>query len=396
MEALSIAEYQLKCIENEKRIQGLENQVYLLKNELDQKDQILSQTNNELNKLQKSYKEALNKIVELSSKHTTNENDHIKHPENNSKIYKNQINKQSVIISDLNDRLWNSEFQRRAVDCYPKHFKFELFRNHSNNKNNDPENNNTINKIAFLKKELKKWRNCLILIFDICSDALERYYEFPKHDHGSQRRMTVDLVEQLAKKKTDDSEIIRKYENLQKKYNELNTNMDRIKNKCNYLSEKTKYINENKFGELSRIEETVKSKNYFIEPPSIRNVSNVFTMNQFSAHLKGDKDLIKRDKRTVEINEKENNLAFYDSFSMESELSLSKNGKTSFVGESESFSVSSQKNHSSSKDGTKLDKHSSDSSSHGLSNNSRKSMSSSKSSRHSSHSKHSIENPSEA
>lgn len=269
---------QRRYYELEKQFQSLENENNLLKYELNQKAEILSKVTKELSQIQIQYKQSVDKIVELSSKKA----------ENNfslsDQVYQKQLRNQAQVIDSLQNRLWCSDY----LNCLENYDRFHVNRNENIQKYIDHQNYineknyQTDKKIKYyenyisqLKKEIKKWKSFAIRIFDISADALDVEPEFPRHDSKIQRQITIELVEQLAKQKADDTQIQRKYQMLQDRYNNLSQYLNRVKFQCNKLTEKTQNCihsdSFNRMGEISRIEEFVTQENYHNEPASLRN-----------------------------------------------------------------------------------------------------------------------------
>lgn len=264
--------------ELEKHTHEIEYQNNMLRSELNQKAEILSQVTKELSQIQMEYKQAVDNIVELSSMRKE------KNFNNFDNIQNEQMKGQVPFIESLHNHGWSSEYQNRLNKYnHYKQYDYENFREFQNypKEINDKLENKIMyysERINQLNKEMKRWKNFAIRVFDISSEALGLEPEFPNHESHMQRQITVELVEQLAKKKADDSEIQRKYQLLQNRYNSLSQYLNKVKYQCNVLTEKAQsFFNNNpseRIGEISLIEEIVKQDNYYKEPISLRDNSN--------------------------------------------------------------------------------------------------------------------------
>lgn len=303
----------------EKKLQSLENQNNQLKYDLDQKTQIISKVSKELSQIRAQYKQSVERIAELSSKKTR---DNL----NDDTIYTNQLKSQTKCIESLHDRLWENEYSN-CLNNYNQYRNQRIYQNENIQKYLDYENH--IDEIKYksdkkinyyekcidqFKKEIKKWKAFAIRIFDICSDALETEPEFPKHDSKFQRQITVELVEQLAKQKADDTQVQRKYQLLQNKYNSLSQYLNKVKFQCNNLTEKTQnHLNIgpiDREGEISFIEEFVTQKNYHKEPASLRDVQK--KKKTFTLDIDNEDYFIGDDKtETKNYSDQSNSSEFY-------------------------------------------------------------------------------------
>ena len=295
-------ELQIKVLQLEKSLQSIKNENELLQNELSQKNQILEQTNNELTKIQEQYKEALDKIIELSHKKQA---EALTQDDN---IYLSQIHKQAISISDLSNRLWDAEYKHKVnttslSNCSSQTNKKDLNKNEKENILGIKKKYKS--KVILFQKEIKKWKNFALLVFDIASEAIGNKSSFPSHDSSSQRRIASEMVKKLANTFIDDSELQNQYNILLKKYNELNRSLNFIKEQNELLkwsSEAVKlqiqsihgYHNtqqiHNMKGEISKYEEIVKEKYYYNDDAQYYNTQNhqIINENIFSNEKNGN------------------------------------------------------------------------------------------------------------
>jgi hypothetical protein len=94
--------------ELEKSNQTLQHQLELANNELSHKNAILSQTNSELTEMQSQYKQVLQKLAELNQRPPPNEL-----TSREEALFRSQLREQSLCISALQNRVWQSEHQNR-------------------------------------------------------------------------------------------------------------------------------------------------------------------------------------------------------------------------------------------------------------------------------------------
>ena len=191
----------------EKENQKLNNQVALLKSELEHKTTILAQTNQELTESQSQYKQLLAKMVELSQKPTTIPQSDIDPQEVQS--LQMQLREQQLAISALQDNLLHSK---------KKNYDLKSSRTFT-------ADSNAYDQIYSLKKQTKKFKQELQLLeednqtlaseihhwvsfssrlYDILSDSLEKYPDFPIKDYQAQRRIIISLTKSLIKQNSLD------------------------------------------------------------------------------------------------------------------------------------------------------------------------------------------------
>ena len=228
-----LSEMRSKISDLEKENLTLHSQIELSNNELSNKTTVLNQTNSELTELQKQYRESLDKIVELSKK-TSNRN---LSPEE-ERIYRLQLAEQASCISTLQDRLWESENQRRQAIIYGSFSSssgsFDRMQSATNNKyysnheidctsnyrrpsfcdpipNIDKAEKKIISlhhKLLEMSKqndyfisELKGWSKFVIQIFNIATEALNEYPAFP----AAGGYLPATLLHRSARLSTDTS-----------------------------------------------------------------------------------------------------------------------------------------------------------------------------------------------
>ncbi|KAK8897265.1 hypothetical protein M9Y10_015204 [Tritrichomonas musculus] len=260
-----LSEMRLKISDMEKENLELRNQIEILNNELSQKTNILTQTNSELSDLQKQYKQALEKIVELSKKTSGRGLS----PEE-ERVYRLQLAEQASCISTLQDRLWESENQRRFSACHNSSSNsFEQISNDNKNYNHQfdsvssyrrssfcdpiPNIDRAEKKIISLRhklldiskqndyfySELNCWSKFVIQVFNIASEALDEYPAFPYDDPPAQRKAALNAICKLAKAKNETPKLYEKYIKIKEKYREAKEYLNTIEQKCNHLSQVT-------------------------------------------------------------------------------------------------------------------------------------------------------------
>lgn len=329
-----LSEMRSKISDLEKENLTLHSQIELLNNELSNKTTVLNQTNSELTELQKQYRESLDKIVELSKK-TSNRN---LSPEE-ERIYRLQLAEQASCISTLQDRLWESENQRRQAIIYGSFSSssgsFDRMQSATNNKyysnheidctsnyrrpsfcdpipNIDKAEKKIISlhhKLLEMSKqndyfisELKGWSKFVIQIFNIATEALNEYPAFPTDDPSAQQKITLNVVNKLAKAHEETPKVYEKYSNLKEKYQELKNYLSTIEKRCDHLSQVTQLktfnananmnnfhclnsdINEEDFSYYQK-DKCFKSKNSSIKPRSryqFEDSDSDFINNQYS------------------------------------------------------------------------------------------------------------------
>ncbi|OHT17122.1 hypothetical protein TRFO_12645 [Tritrichomonas foetus] len=289
----ALAEMRLKIADLEKENLSLQNQVEILNNELSQKNMILKKTNSELSELQTQYKQALDKIVELShksgEKHMTSEEE---------RIYRSQLAEQSVCISTLQDRLWDAEHQKKLAMLNSSD-SYQYDRNKHGNYNYhhgsfcDPIPNIEMAEKKMMKlhqklsdyskenefyiSELRKWTSYNLKIFNIVSDALNEYPGFPSEDLNGQRRITVQMIEKLASLRSDATKIYAKYQTIKGKYENAKEYLNRIEQKCARLSE------------VSQVRPTKRSRNINNDFDSETNINQHYYRKQYQNHMNCEK-----------------------------------------------------------------------------------------------------------
>ena len=254
----ALAEMRLKIADMEKEILSYRNQIEILNNELSQKNDILEKTNSELSELQKQYKQALDKIVELSQrskeKYLTSEEE---------RIYRAQLSEQSVCIATLQDRLWESEKLRKEtiIQGGRGHFPYnsyshnrknssQCFKNHSFN---DPIPNieraerkimNLHQKMSecskeneYCKREMQKWDKFISNIIGLIVEAFEDISHLPSDDRSDQRRFVLEVLENIIKQQKNTGKIYSKYHDMKEKYTNAKDYLIKIEKRCDHLSE---------------------------------------------------------------------------------------------------------------------------------------------------------------
>lgn len=301
-DSLDPSEMRTRLSNLEEENHGLRDEIEVLKSELSQKTIVLNQTNSELQKLQKSYQEELDKIVELSKKTS----DRRLLPEE-ERIYRLQLAEQASCISTLQDRLWDSENQRRFAmlhssssnsfdqgqQIYSTSSK-KCNNNHNNNYNNNYSYNYNYNqetnsisncrrssfcdpipnidkaekkiislhhKLLEVSKqndyfigELNEWSKFVMQIFNIASEALDEYPSFPSDDPCCQRKIALHVVCKLAKAQKENPKLYEKYTKIKEKYQELRHYLSAIEKRCDHLSQVTqlKATNTNNYANINQ------------------------------------------------------------------------------------------------------------------------------------------------
>lgn len=289
-----LSEMRSKYSDLQKENLEMHSRLEVLNNELTEKNNILKKTNAEHAELQKLYRDSLDKIVELSKKTS----DRRLSPEE-ERIYRLQLAEQASCISTLQDRLWDSENQRRQAILYgmssnsssscsdqmqqihsTSNTKYYNYTNHEIDCSNisnyrrpsfcDPIPNidKAEKKIIslhhkllecskqndFLLNELKAWSKFVMQIFNIASEAINEYPAFPDDDPCNQRKVTLNVVCKLAKANNETSKVYDKYACLKERYQELKNYLSTIEKRCNHLSQVTQLktiTNNNNFVDLN-------------------------------------------------------------------------------------------------------------------------------------------------
>ena len=144
--------------ELEKHTHEIEYQNNMLRSELNQKAEILSQVTKELSQIQMEYKQAVDKIVELSSMRKE------KNFNNFDNIQNEQMKGQVPFIESLHNHGWSSEYQNRLNKYnHYKQYDYENFREFQNypKEINDKLENKIMyysERINQLNKEMKRWK----------------------------------------------------------------------------------------------------------------------------------------------------------------------------------------------------------------------------------------------